>query len=94
MAPAALPPDVAASRAGETLLWFSRGWLVRPASGPGVVRSASTGPAASGADAEADTLVVADPRFGRVGLGPEAPFVFSWAVAAEPVKVTTSCSVT
>ena len=66
----ALPPRVADSRMGRTLAWFSRGWLV-PAAAP----AGSSG---------GDSLFVADPRFGRLGAGPEAPFVFMWAVGAEP----------
>ena len=60
-----LPTPVAASRAGQTLDWFSRGWLVRTA-------------------AEGHVLAVADPRFGRLGTGPEAPFVFTWSLPTEP----------
>ncbi|WP_420456718.1 metal-dependent hydrolase [Rubrivirga sp.] len=58
-----LAPDLAASRTGETLLWFSRGWLARDA---------------------ADGLVVADVRFGRLGLDEADPFVFRWRIDPEP----------
>ena len=61
---AGLPPDLAASRTGETLAWFSRGWLARVP--------------------EADGLVVADTRFGRLGLGADAPWVFRWRIDLAP----------
>ena len=61
---AGLPPDLAASRTGETLAWFSRGWLARVP--------------------EADGLVVADTRFGRLGLDAEAPWVFQWRIDPAP----------
>lgn len=58
------PPDLAASRTGETLTWFSRGWLARVP--------------------EAEGFVVADTRFGRLGLGADAPWVFQWRIDPAP----------
>ncbi len=63
-----LGPALAESRTGRTLRWFSRGWLAR-------------------LDAEADgagDVVVADVRFGRLGLDEVDPWVFRWRIDRGP----------
>ncbi|MEM6328105.1 MAG: metal-dependent hydrolase [Bacteroidota bacterium] len=73
---AVLPPDLAASRTGSTLLWFSRGWLTEvPADSSRLGTEAEEGE---------PTLTVADVRFGRLGLDPTDPWVFAWRVDREP----------
>lgn len=68
-----LPPGFAASRNGRALQWFSRGWLVDASGG--------TEPDASSPDG---AFVVADARFGRLGLDATDPWVFRWRVEPEP----------